>query len=391
MTVETRAAPPPRTLWGETWRVLLAALLAVPLVSGQAFGTQSPVFDIPWQVEAASIPVSAVLLSLRRRWPLPVAATLGLLTAALTAPVPFAGIAFISLATHRRWGWNIGVAVLWLLASVSYLTLQPHAAPSTISAVVFYITCVFMTGFCIAAGHAIGTRRELLANLQAQVAAAQAEQAARVDQARSAERSRIAREMHDVLAHRISIVAMHSGALAYRTDLPAEKVQETAEIIRDNSTQALAELREVLGVLRREDADTVVEPPQPTLARMNDLLRSAPAEDGPIEVDTQGRLDDLPESVSRTAYRVVQECVTNRRKHAPGRPLHLTLTRSADEILVRAENETLPGHLHEASSGLGLLGLTERVSLAGGRLRYGRDRSDRFVVEAHLPLQEETA
>ncbi len=102
----------------------------------------------------------------------------------------------------------------------------------------------------------IGSRRELLATLRERANTSEAVQAARVAQARAAERAQIAREMHDVLAHRISLVTMHAGALTYRTDLDADQMRATAEVIQENSHQAMVELREVLGLLRDGPGDS---------------------------------------------------------------------------------------------------------------------------------------
>nr|WP_277352171.1 histidine kinase dimerization/phosphoacceptor domain-containing protein [Knoellia sp. DB2414S] len=139
---------------------------------------------------------------------------------------------------------------------------------------------ILSVAVCVALGFYIGTRRALLASWRERAETAEREQASRVAEARANERARIAREMHDVLAHRISLVAMHSGALAYRTDLSRQETSQAAEVIRDNAHLALTELREVLGVLRLDNApddpaDAAVERPQPTLADLAELLEEA--------------------------------------------------------------------------------------------------------------------
>ena len=130
---------------------------------------------------------------------------------------------------------------------------------------------VFVAGIGIAVGMYIGARRELVATLQDRAERAEREQALRVAQAQAHERTRIAREMHDVLAHRMSLVAMHAGALAYRDDLTPTETRETAEIIQANSHRALADLREILGVLRDAE-EGAPHRPQPTLADVDTLV-----------------------------------------------------------------------------------------------------------------------
>jgi signal transduction histidine kinase len=215
--------------------------------------------------------------------------------------------------------------------------------------------------------------------------------------------------MHDVLAHRISLVAMHSGALAYRTDLRPEQVSETAEIVRDSANRALTELRAVLGVLREVPGAGGVdggapEPPQPTLDDLGPLVAEAASGGSIVRFDSSGDLSSVPEQVSRNAYRIVQECLTNARKHAPGAPVRLAVSTAPgaglddEEVRVSVRNPAAlpsarrgtggtdgirPGRTEGA--GLGLLGLTERAVLAGGELTYGPDRAGDFVVTARLP------
>jgi signal transduction histidine kinase len=205
-----------------------------------------------------------------------------------------------------------------------------------------------------------------------------------------AERTRIAREMHDVLAHRISLLALHAGALEVRPDLPAAKVRETAEMLRSTARQALEELRSVIGVLREEPGKDPVPPtPQPTLADVRRLVEETRR--AGAEIDLAMQVDDasgVPGALGRDAYRIVQEALTNIGKHAsgtatqvrvdgaPGDGLHVSV-RNRQPVHAPA-GPTLPG------SGAGLLGLQERVALAGGTLVHGPDGFGHFVVDAVL-------
>jgi signal transduction histidine kinase len=135
--------------------------------------------------------------------------------------------------------------------------------------------------------------------------------------ARQVERARIAREMHDVLAHRLSLVSMHAGALEYRPDASPHELAQAAGTVRRNAHQALQDLREVLGVLRAADGDSMR--PQPTLADVPALVAESRDAGLRISEDYDGvELGTVPSAVGRTAYRIVQEALTNIRKHADG-------------------------------------------------------------------------
>jgi signal transduction histidine kinase len=208
------------------------------------------------------------------------------------------------------------------------------------------------------------------------------------DDARAAERRRIAREMHDVLAHRLSLLSVHAGALEFRPDAPAEEVAEAAGVIRESARAALEDLRGVIGVLREDGGDSLTEPPQPTLADLTALIEESRA--AGMRITERIEIGDTAPSAAagRTAYRIAQEGLTNARKHAPGAAVTLTVqspdgalqveVRSLAPVAVAAES-ALPG------AGTGLIGLSERVTLAGGELEHGVDRDGAFVLRARLP------
>ena len=146
---------------------------------------------------------------------------------------------------------------------------------------------------------------------------AEAEQELRVEQVRYAERTRIAREMHDVLAHRISLLSLHAGALEFRPDAPPEEVARAAAVIRASAHQALEDLRAVIGVLRDGADGEAPQPPQPTLAALPGLLEESRAAGMLLHADVRlGDLAAVPDAIGRHALRIVQEALTNARKHA---------------------------------------------------------------------------
>jgi signal transduction histidine kinase len=242
------------------------------------------------------------------------------------------------------------------------------------------------TGAMLGWGMYIGSRRELIWTLRNRAERAEAEQGLRVAQARSNERARIAREMHDVLAHRISQISMQAGALAYRQDLSADQTRTGVGEIRDRAHEALTDLRDVLGVLR-DDAGERRSAPQPTYADLADLVVEARESGMRVELeDLLGEDDaDVPVAVGRTIYRIVQEGITNARKHAPGALLTVRVSGTPEQgIDVLLSNPVGFGPTHTPGAGLGLVGLTERAELRGGRLEAGR-HGPAFVLHGWIP------
>ena len=240
---------------------------------------------------------------------------------------------------------------------------------------------LLLTGVAIGWGLFVRARRELVRSMR--------EQADRAgEEARAAERRRIAREMHDVLAHRLSLLSVHAGALEFNPDAPAEEVAGAARVIRESARAALDELRGVIGVLREDRGESLTQPPQPTLEDLPALVEESRA--AGMRIAAQIEPDDAaaPAAVGRTAYRIVQEGLTNARKHAPGAAVTLSVhardgdlrieVRSLAPVAVSPE-PALPG------AGTGLIGLAERVTLAGGELESGVDPEGAFVLRARLP------
>ncbi|HEY0278880.1 MAG TPA: histidine kinase [Solirubrobacterales bacterium] len=246
---------------------------------------------------------------------------------------------------------------------------------------------LLMFGFTIGWGLFVRVRRDLVDSLRERNAQLEEDGLLRADRARAAERERIAREMHDVLAHRISLLSLHAGALEYRPDAPPEEIAATAGVVREAAAEALEELRDVIGVLR-EGTDAESRPPQPTLADLPALVEESRAAGMRIEADLDFGEDDAG-SVGRTAFRIVQEALTNARKHAPGTLVRVRVERAEDgELTIEVRNRapltpapTLPG------AGSGLIGIGERVELIGGELRHEFAAGGDFVLAATLPAE----
>ncbi|HEX6022236.1 MAG TPA: histidine kinase [Solirubrobacter sp.] len=223
------------------------------------------------------------------------------------------------------------------------------------------------------------TQRDLLQSSHERARQLEAEQRARVEQAREAERRRIAGEMHDVLAHRLSLLSVHAGALEFNPDAPPEEIAEAAAVIRSTAHEALSDLRDVIGVLREGDGG--VGPPQPTLDAIPALIEESRA--AGMKVDARIEASNGDALIGRTAYRVVQEGLTNARKHAPAAAVQVTVAGEQPlvvEVVSRrpAVRSSVPG------AGTGLIGLAERVALAGGTLEHGPNERGDFVLRATL-------
>ena len=327
-----------------------------------------------------------VLVAWRRRFPVPVAAIANTLSFVSWSSAGPATLALVSLATRRRWREIIPVGVLSLAGGFVLESYNPVNNDAVAFTLPFIVAIVAVT---VGWGMYIGSRRELLATLRERARTAEAEQAARVAQARTAERSRIAREMHDVLAHRISLVTMHAGALTYRQDLTADEMRATAGVIQEASHQALVELRDVLGLLRDGPGDSTPERPQPSAADLPALLDEARASGMHIETQDLVTLDGLPDTIGRTLYRVVQESLTNARKHAPNTLVTVSVTGGPSTgLTVVVTNPLEIGSIgvEAPESGLGLIGLAERTALVGGRMTH-RSTPDRTFhpSQAWLP------
>ena len=375
---------PSLSRWSQSWRlslvVMISALAWFELAEWQWAHDRGWFF-----VDLVLGLVSFVLVLFRRRRPVAVAA----FTAAACAVSASAGgpatLALVSLATRRKWREIVPLAVLSLAASATLDRVNPVSSGGFI---LLSTTLVSIIGVTIGWGLYIGSRRELLATLRDRADRAESEQSRRIEQAQTAERGRIAREMHDVLAHRISMVSMHAGALGYRTDLTPEEIRKTATVIQENSHQAMVELREVLGVLRDGPGDAAPELPQPSVSDVPDLIAEARSAGMKVTFNDDVAFDGLPDNTGRTLFRVVQEGLTNARKHAPDTLIMINIVGSpGNGVTASVRNPLRIGDLRvEApASGLGLIGLAERAELSGGHLSHHITPDRTFVLSAWLP------
>jgi len=328
-------------------------------------------------------------LARRDRWPLGVAL---LSIVSLTVSPAGLGAAIMAQENLARGGGRRGAIPLvgagMVLATILRLLLGPSGGEWRTASTVELTLC--LTGVVVAT--LVGLLRTSLIETDAQRMAAELARAdaqvAGLREARLAERELIAREMHDVVAHRLSLVAIHAGALAYRKDLLGDEARGTVDLIQDNAKAALDELRAMLTSLRGPEDPP--EPPQPSLAALDVLIADAEAAGQAALLYRSGDFVTVPQRVSRHAFRIVQEGLTNARKHAPGAPVVVSVDVRADSVHVRVSNPVADLAPLAPGAGLGLLGVSERVALVGGSVTYGVRGDDEYVLEAVLPIEETT-
>jgi signal transduction histidine kinase len=330
---------------------------------------------------------ACALLPVLLRWPVPGALALAALVALSPAAIPAATFGTLHVAEWRRFAAAATVGAAGVVAGAVQGLWRPFDG---LPYIWWLVIVIAVEAALVGWGQLTQARRALIVSLRERARRAEAEQGRRVAEARAAERTRIAREMHDVLAHRLSLLATYAGAIEYRPDAPPEQVARAASVVRAGAHQALDELREVITVLREDDGDgDAAQRPQPGLADLPRLVEES--RDAGARVQLDDRVPDpaaLPGVAGRTAYRVVQEGLTNARKHAPGEPVQVVIDgRPGGELLIEIRNPLVNGQAARPAiggSGTGLIGLTERVRLAGGELDHEATDGE-FRLSARLP------
>jgi signal transduction histidine kinase len=335
--------------------------------------------------EGAPVPVEAVagvlsflgLVFFRRSRP--VALSLALIPFGIVLGMPMGAtpIALFAVALHRPARVAIALAALHALATTVIYYLALGTTRAYYEAVAFL---VLLHVSLVAVAMLIRSQRQLVASWAERARQAEEGQRLRIEQARLAERERIAGEMHDVLAHRLSLLSVHAGALEFRPDAPPEEIAEAAAVIRQTARDALHDLREVIGVLR--EGDDSVEPPQPTLDAIPALIEESRAAGMKVQAQIDASAGDA--LIGRTAYRVVQEGLTNARKHAPAAAVQVTVAGDEHLVVEVVSRRAAGARTAVPGAGTGLIGLAERVGLAGGKLEHGPNERGDFVLRATL-------
>ncbi|MBY8343434.1 sensor histidine kinase [Streptomyces sp. KC 17012] len=307
------------------------------------------------------------------------------LNAALRADIALF-IALYSLALHgrlRQLPWACGA----MAAGMVLVAVRASSAVSVWDALFFLLSTATAA---LALGLMVRIRRAQLAVLRDRAARLEIERDQRSRLAAATERTRVAREMHDIVGHNLSVIITLADAGRYATDLAPERGKEALQLIGDTGRQALSELRRVLGVLRESPDRSGVAPelrPQPGIADIEALCANVRAAGLEVIYRTSGDVDALDSGVELTVYRIVQEALTNTLKHADSDTrVHLAILVEDSRLSIRVQDTgpaTQPGPHEE---GHGLVGMRERAAMYGGTVSAGPAGGGGWSVEAVLDL-----
>jgi signal transduction histidine kinase len=337
--------------------------------------------------------VAAVaLLAYRRRAPVAVFVAVALLCGAWVSIAygweqgPFAGFLFLlvaafALGLHGRgraplvaFGALMG---LGMLRDAYGLARGLESAGNVVPSYIFF-AAAFVAGIAL-------HRRELIATLLGERAErAERERELRAREAVAEERGRIARELHDVIAHDVSVMVVQAQGAARVLEGEQPQVRQALAAIEATGREAVDEVRRLLGVLRRSD-DELALAPQPSLGELDALVAGVREAGLPVELEVVGDPVALPPGVDLSAYRIVQEALTNALKHAGPARARVVVRYAAEAVELEVSDDG-PGVLEAVGTGHGLVGMRERVALYGGDLEAGERREGGWALRARLPL-----
>lgn len=366
-----------RVLAGPDGPLALAVTLALISVAEVTIYTD--------QITAAAIPNLLATLPLalvRRRLALAAALSATGVVIALSDPegaLTIAGLLALVIALYLfsagyRRRWSVLIAVPFLLNAITPFDGDPPGFSN--------VLLLFVVSGAIALGDSRRQRGQAIAERDE---SRQAMRDTLEDQAAMGERARIARDLHDIVAHHVSAIAVQAETARLTTkDLPDEG-RKHFEAIGQTARDALDEMRRLLGVFR-EDADGGPErAPQPGLAQLGELIDTARAAGTTVRLTMSGETRALPPGIDLCAYRIVQEALTNARRHAPGATVDVEVEYGPDALRLRVRDDG-PGPGDSPPEGHGLLGMDERATIAGGTLSVGQADGGGFQVDAELPL-----
>ncbi len=387
---------PPRTADALVAGLVLLLVTVWTLVSGWQAQESGPRAALGW----ALVVTGCGALALRRTWPVAVAVVTLLCCVAyypLSAqdgPLMIAfALALYTTAAEGRFAAAVALAAVTLLA-VGIGEVRQRPGHRQIDETALAMLAGWLISL-VAVGRAQRTRTAYLHEVEQRALAAEREQEARARQSATEERLRIARELHDVLGHTVSLINVQSGAALHRlakrpdTEAALATATEALTAVRTTSKDALRELRATLGVLRGADEAAPTAPPASGLALLGDLTARARAAGLDVRTQVTGTPVPLPPPVDLAAYRIVQESLTNVTRHSAASTVTVTLDWEGERGTVRiriADDGGPPGApvTAPAGGGTGLRGMTERARALGGTLTAGPDGGG-FLVDARLP------
>jgi signal transduction histidine kinase len=365
---------------------VVALLVLIPAVTVPA--------DAPRGLASASPAANAIivagclLLILRRRFPQTVwLATLGLAAWGVVVQAGPTGAVFPVLVALYTVATRVSrlISVVAAIATAAVLVcalwaVSPNGwqSPST------YVALAW-SGLAIAIGIAVKNQRAIVAAAVERADRAEQSKEEEAERRVEQERLRIARELHDVVAHHIAVINVQSGVALHLLEWQPEAARESIGHVRDATQEVMSEMTALLGLLRASD-DATPTAPSPGLDRLDDLIEAMRHAGLTVAVHQHGQPSALPTLVSFTGYRVVQESLTNAHKHGDG-TAELRLNYSPATTIIEIENPAGVVTDHIASDGHGLIGMKERVAAAGGRLETGPTRGGTFLVHVELPIK----
>jgi signal transduction histidine kinase len=342
----------------------------------------------PWLAVPATALVAVPLLA-RRRFPFAAPAATWLIAAGVsfldgrlivfTASASIAGLAAAFLLGNRRDGTQARLGLAIVLGSAA---LVAYNDPDYTAAELVFTPLLFGIGWL--AGFALRERAEQAEAAEERAAYAEREREAAARVAVAEERARIARELHDIVAHAVGVMVLQVGAVRHRLPETLAEDRDALDDVERAGRTALAEMRRLLGAMRRE-GDDVELAPQPSLGTLEPLLDEVRRAGLPVRLHVEGEPVPLPRALDLSAYRIIQEGLTNALKHARASRADVAVRYSPDELQVEIRDD---GRGATPSDGLGhgLVGIRERVKIYGGEMTAGTANGGGFVLSAHLPL-----
>jgi len=368
----------------------LIALAAIEAMLEVAVRRGSP--DAPRTTLWFDVPAIAIMvlpLFARRRFPFAAPAAYWLLATGLSfvdgrlvtfvTSVYILGMAASFLLGNLRDAVQerLGLAIVLGGAAIIVFNKPAHSAGELV-----FIPLVF--GICWLAGFALRTRAEEAEAAEVRAAQAERERESSARVAVAEERARIARELHDVVAHAVSVMVLHVGAVRHKLPDTLADDADALQGVEETGRTALAEMRRLLGAMRR-DEDSLELGPQPSLDSLDSLAAGVESAGLPVRLHIEGEQFRLPRAIDLSAYRIVQEGLTNALKHAHAGHADVTVRYRADELQIEVRDDG-PGSASSDGHGHGLVGIRERVKIYGGEMSAGTAPEGGFVLSARLPL-----
>ena len=333
--------------------------------------------------------LAVAVLPLRRRW-----------------PVPTFAFAFVMTLTYVTADYPRGPIFYALLVSFAQVVLTGHRRAAIVAIVLGFVGFTWLgailgtqnsprIGGVIALGAWLVTLLSVMELIRSRRERAREEALSRAESLRrraSDERLRIAQDLHDAVAHNISLINIHAGVALHLFDEQPQQAREALATIKQSSKEALVELRSILGLLRRADEDAP-RAPTPSLTRLDDLVARSNAAGLEVQIDVEGDLENLPRNVDVAAYRIIQESLTNVARHADRPDAVVRVRAGADAVNVEVLDEGSGSRWAPdlPSGGNGIAGMRERATAIGGSFEAGPRPGRGFAVRARLPIERARA